>query len=505
MSSKLITNLSNIRKVNKSKIVLCHGVFDLLHIGHINYFEAAKKNGNILVVSITSNEFVNKGPGRPAFNIQQRLNCVSALEIVDYVYVSENETAIDIIKQLQPNFYCKGLDYYDKPNDLNLKKEINQLKKNKRKGIFKIVDTKLFSSSKVINKFDLNNFDNECSDYLKKLSKKFGKIKINEDLKKISKLNILVLGEIIIDEYILTEMVGVSGKEPMNVLKIKDKIKFLGGTGYIANLLSNFSDNVNLLSYFKAPTENKKFLKDSLSKKINFIPVKTNINSIAHKIRYVDSYKNTKILGVYSIDENKRKNVSESDYLKKLDKYLKNSDLIICADFGHGEISEKIKNKILLYKSKLFVNSQLNAFSRGYHSILNYKSLNSISVNETELRQELKDRYSNVENLVKKLKKKLNFKNLIITQGKNGGILFTNSKNKITKSTYPAFNKNPIDTIGAGDTFFSIVSVFLAGKINPEISSLYASFAASYSSNFLGNKEYFNKYLLAKFINHIFK
>ena len=54
-------------------------------------------------------------------------------------------------------------------------------------------------------------------------------------------------------------MVGVSGKEPMNVLKIKDKIKFLGGTGYIANLLSNFSDNVNLLSYFKAPDENKKF------------------------------------------------------------------------------------------------------------------------------------------------------------------------------------------------------------------------------------------------------
>ena len=135
--------------------------------------------------------------------------------------------------------------------------------------------------------------------------KNLEKIKINEDLKKISKLNILVLGEIIIDEYILTEMVGVSGKEPMNVLKIKDKIKFLGGTGYIANLLSNFSDNVNLLSYFKAPNENKKFLKDNLNKKINFIPIKTNINSIAHKIRYVDSYKNTKILGVYSIDESK--------------------------------------------------------------------------------------------------------------------------------------------------------------------------------------------------------
>ncbi len=505
MSTKLITNLSDLRKKIIKKIVLCHGVFDILHVGHINYLKEAKGNGDILVVSITSNEFVNKGPGRPAFNIQQRLSCVSALEIVDYVYVSDNETAIDVIKKLQPDFYCKGLDYYHKSNDINLKKEINQLKKNRKKGIFKIIETKLFSSSKIINKFDLNNFDNECSNYLKNLSKKFGKIKISEDLKKISKLNILVLGEIIIDEYILTEMVGISGKEPMNVLKIKDKIKFLGGTGYIANLLSNFSDNVNLLSYFKTPIENKKFFKNNLNKKINFIPIKTNTNSIAHKIRYVDSYKNTKILGVYSIDENKRENISENNYLKKLDKYLKKSDLIICADFGHGEISNKIKKKILLYKSKLFVNSQLNAFSRGYHSILNYKSLNSIAVNETELRQELKDRYSSVDDLVKKLTKRLYFKNLIITQGKSGGILFTNSKNKITKSTYPAFNKNPVDTIGAGDTFFSIVSIFLSGKINPEISSLYASFAASYSSNFLGNKEYFNKYLLAKFINHIFK
>ena len=131
IDSKLLSleSFSSLRKKFKEKkIVLCHGVFDLLHIGQINYFEAAKKNGNILVVSITSNEFVNKGPGRPAFNIQQRLNCVSALEIVDYVYVSENETAVDVIKKLQPNFYCKGLDYYDKSNDLNLKKEINQLK-----------------------------------------------------------------------------------------------------------------------------------------------------------------------------------------------------------------------------------------------------------------------------------------------------------------------------------------------------------------------------------------
>ena len=66
-----------------------------------------QKNGDILVVSITGNKFVNKGPGRPAFNVKERLGCVSALEIVDYVYVSDNETAIDVIKNLSPIFIVK--------------------------------------------------------------------------------------------------------------------------------------------------------------------------------------------------------------------------------------------------------------------------------------------------------------------------------------------------------------------------------------------------------------
>ena len=68
-----VLDLNGLIKVRQKfigkKIVLCHGVFDLLHIGHINYFRSSKKYGNILVVSVTSDKFVNKGPGRPAFSI----------------------------------------------------------------------------------------------------------------------------------------------------------------------------------------------------------------------------------------------------------------------------------------------------------------------------------------------------------------------------------------------------------------------------------------------------
>ena len=107
-----LINLKKLRnKFTRKKIVLCHGVFDLLHVGHIDYFKSSKKHGNILVVSVTNDKFVNKGPGRPAFSISNRLKFLQAIDCIDYLYVSNEMTAEKVIKNLKPNFYCKGNDY----------------------------------------------------------------------------------------------------------------------------------------------------------------------------------------------------------------------------------------------------------------------------------------------------------------------------------------------------------------------------------------------------------
>ena len=110
-----ILDLNGLKRIRQKfiakKIVLCHGVFDLLHIGHINYFRSSKKYGNILVVSVTSDKFVNKGPGRPAFSINNRLKFLQEIDCVDYIYSSNDLTAEKVIKNLKPNFYCKGSDY----------------------------------------------------------------------------------------------------------------------------------------------------------------------------------------------------------------------------------------------------------------------------------------------------------------------------------------------------------------------------------------------------------
>ena len=104
-----ILDIKNLKKIRSKfigkKIVLCHGVFDLLHIGHINYFKSSKKYGNILVVSVTSDKFVNKGPGRPAFSINNRLKFLQEIDCVDYIYSSNDFTAEKVIKnQLEAIF-----------------------------------------------------------------------------------------------------------------------------------------------------------------------------------------------------------------------------------------------------------------------------------------------------------------------------------------------------------------------------------------------------------------
>ena len=140
---------------NNKKIVLCHGVFDLLHIGHVKHLNFAKKFGEILIVSLTQDKFINKGLGRPVFNQELRAEMISSLDVVDYVVINNNESSTDIINLIKPNFYCKGIEYKDSKKDLTkkIKIEIQALKKNGGKIIYSNDET--YSSSKIIN----NNFN----------------------------------------------------------------------------------------------------------------------------------------------------------------------------------------------------------------------------------------------------------------------------------------------------------------------------------------------------------
>src|SRR3990167_3321379 len=94
-------------------IVQCHGVFDLLHIGHIKHLQSAKKYGDILIVTLTPDHYVNKGPGRPRFTAALRAEAIAALDCVDYVVINKWPTAIEAIQHIKPAVYVKGSEYQE--------------------------------------------------------------------------------------------------------------------------------------------------------------------------------------------------------------------------------------------------------------------------------------------------------------------------------------------------------------------------------------------------------
>ena len=143
-------HLKQIRKLSKrKKIVLCHGVFDVLHSGHMHYFQQAKKLGDILVVSVTSDKFVKKGPDRPVNNLSERILLLKNIKTIDFVVESNYMTAKNIIQKIKPSVFCKGPDYNNKKNsDKKLNEELLTLKKYG--GKFVAVKHQMKSSSKII-------------------------------------------------------------------------------------------------------------------------------------------------------------------------------------------------------------------------------------------------------------------------------------------------------------------------------------------------------------------
>ncbi len=158
MSKNKIKSLNNIvtelSQLSKTKVVIhCHGVFDLLHIGHIKYFQEAKSMGDVLIVTITPDHYVKKGSGRPAFSENHRTEVIAALDAVDYVAINEWPTAIETIKLLKPNIYVKGPDYKDNDQDItgNIQLEVNAIKS--LGGEIRYTSDISFSSSSLLNNY----------------------------------------------------------------------------------------------------------------------------------------------------------------------------------------------------------------------------------------------------------------------------------------------------------------------------------------------------------------
>ena len=507
MNIKKIIKFKDIDKIlyklkkNKKKIVMCHGVFDLLHLGHLKHFETAKKQGDILIVSITHDKFIDKGFNRPFFKNQQRLESLSSISNIDYIILNNSKTAVNVIHKIKPHIYCKGPDYKNQKDDITgeIKNEIFALKKHK--GKLFITNDKTYSSSTILNDI-ASPFNSEQKTFIDKIKKSVKQKDFDSQIKKLKNLKVLVIGETIIDKYVFCEALGKSGKEAHLVLRDLFEETYLGGVVAVARSISSFCKKVTVLSCL-GKDKKEKFIKKKLSKNISFkYLIKSNSPTIIKK-RYIEHNSKNKILGVCYLNDELLNAKEDAKFKSMILKEIKNFDIVVVSDYGHGLITNSTA-KIICKKSKfLALNAQSNSANIGYHTIQKYKNIDCVVMNEQELRHELRDKNSKVELLARKLAKLLNINSLVITRGSEGAFMYDSKTKDIFTS--PAFASKVVDKVGAGDTMLSIISLLIKLKSQHLLSLFIGSLAGAISVEEISNKTPLNKIKLFKYMEHIIK
>ena len=186
--------------------------------------------------------------------------------------------------------------------------------------------------------------------------------------------------------------------------------------------LSEFAKKITVVSMIGHDKKHLTDIKFNLPKnvKTRFI-FKENSPTIVKK-RYLDSVSNNKIIGIYKINDEILNVKNEKKLHEILIKEFDKHDLVIVSDYGHGFISKKSANLICKKSKFLALNAQVNASNIGYHTIRNYKNFDTLIINEKEIRQEMRDKISKLENIISKLSREKRIKNLIVTMGKSGSI-----------------------------------------------------------------------------------
>ena len=496
----LARELEELRGENK-KIVHCHGVFDLLHVGHIRHFKEAKKIGDVLIVTITPDRFVGKGPHRPAFGEDLRAEAVAALDCVDYVAINKWALASDTIRLLKPDFYVKGPDYKDPEKDVTGGISAEEEAIISVGGQLIITEDISFSSSHLINRH-LPVFSKAVKDYLEGFSSRYSAGDVLSYLEKAKTMKVLVVGETIIDEYQYCEAIGKSSKEPMLAVKRLSTEIFAGGVLAAANHLSNFSDHVGLLTLLGEERPHDHFIKQGLNPKVekNYLYRKNSPTIV--KRRFVENYFFTKLLEVYEINDavlSEEDNQSLCDALRReIPKY----DAVMVLDFGHSMFTKEAIEILCKEARFLGVNAQSNAGNLGYNTLSRYPRADFVCVAENEVRLEARDRRGDLKRIITDVSKRLDCPRIAVTRGSNGCLCYSREGGFVE---VPALAGQVIDRMGAGDAFFSLTLLCAAQGAPMEVIGLIGNAVGAQAVATVGHRRSIERVPLFKQIESLLK
>jgi len=492
--------LKKIRAEGK-KIVQCHGVFDVLHPGHILHFKEARTFGEFLLVTVTPDRYVNKGPGRPVFNERLRTETLAALEFVDCVVLNDNPTAVEAIGKIRPHVYAKGKDYSDPSADVTRKILAEEEAVRSAGGKIRFTTTELYSSSTLANRF-FSAYPQKTQEYLAAFKAHHSADDVIGLLEKLANLRVLVVGETILDQYTYCLPLAKSPKEFIVASRFQSDEILAGGTLATANHLAGLCRKVTLVTAMGSDEAQNKFVRSKMRPNVDLQILNTHPRPTICKRRFLEPSFLTKLFELQYLDDSQYSKAETASLLALIEKALPEHDLVVVNDFGHGMLTDPVRELLVKSDRYLAVNTQTNSDNLGFNPITRYRHADYACIDEAEVRLATRVKWEDLRTVGAKLRSDLGAKALMVTWGPRGSIMF-DGEGKSTEC--PALSVNVVDRIGAGDAFFAATAPCMFNGYPPDVVSFVGNCVGALKVAIVCNREPVDPVSLFKFIQHLLK
>lgn len=459
--------------------VFISGNFSVLHPGHIRLFQLAKKLGNNLIVGVIPDKGVISSLKVP---LELRLESLKSINLVDQITVIEKSLE-ESLRRIKPDVVLKGPEH---KNKYNIEESIVNSYGGKLlfgSGDFAMSSEELMASQEN----DLLEVDDRTQPFLMRHA--IDPDEIAKLVQTFSSLKVLVIGDLIIDEYIECESIGMSQEDPLVVFRALHKQRFVGGAGIVALHASSLGAKTSLITLAGNDNESKFAAENFKSNGLDYHFVSEGTESTVLKQRYRINGKTNFRLNRF--DDLVISNETRTVFLNKVKEVLSGVDLVIFSDFNYGildvelvsEIVREARARGIFIAADCQISSQIADYSK-------YQGVDLITPTEHEVRVTLRDNASGLAAVAINFQEMLGVPNLLITLGGDGMLLQERSKDfgsDFLTDSIPAFSERVVDVAGAGDSVLVAASLALAAKASLNRAAYLGTIAAALQVNRVGN------------------
>ena len=466
----------------KQKVIMCHGVFDVVHPGHLRHLIYAKSKADILVASLTADKHINKGQYRPHIPQDLRALNLAAYEIVDYVIIDTNGTPIKNISKLQPDFFAKGYEYTEGGLQAKTQEEADALQAYGGEMIFTPGDV-VYSSSKLIDLAPPAIKIEKLLTFME--SEKLTFDSLRDCLERFKGKKIHVVGDTIVDSYTQTAMIGGQTKTPTMSVLYERRDDYIGGAAVVAEHLRAAGAEV-LFSTVLGDDVLKEFVLEGLKKsgvqcQLIIDPTRPTTN------------KNAIVAGGYrllKVDTLDNRSISD-DIAHKLAQTISatSCDAVVFSDFRHGLFNRRtIPRLIEAIPAGAYKVADSQVASR-WGNITDFKDFDLITPNEREARFALADQDSGIRPLSSDLYDLARCKTLMLKLGERGVLTCRSSNHETIDSVViiDSFVERLVDAVGAGDALLAYATLSMLVTKSEAVSTILGSMAAACECECDGN------------------